>query len=74
MKAKSPTCGVFTAKIYYDTGQSQVKSAKNAGLFGKAILETFPNVPTETERRISNYNIRDRFFEYSGLPFNPGDN
>lgn len=62
MKAKSPSCGVISAKIYYDIGASHVKSAKNAGLFGKAILETFPNVPVETERRISNFTIRDRFF------------
>lgn len=62
LKAKSPTCGVISAKIYYDIGASHVKSAKNAGVFGKAVLETFPNVPTETERRISNYKIRDRFF------------
>jgi len=62
LKAKSPTCGIISAKIYYDIGKSHVKSAKNAGIFGKAILETFPDVPAETERRISNYSIRDRFF------------
>jgi uncharacterized protein YbgA (DUF1722 family)/uncharacterized protein YbbK (DUF523 family) len=62
LKAKSPSCGIISAKIYYDTGKSHVKSAKNAGVFGKAVLEAFPNVPTETERRISNFNIRDRFF------------
>jgi len=62
MKAKSPTCGVRTVKIYYDTGKSHAKSAKNPGMFGKMIMDTFPNVPVETERRISNFNIRDRFF------------
>lgn len=62
MKAKSPSCGAKTVKIYYDTGKSHAKSAKNAGLFGQMVLDTFPTTPVETERRISNYNIRDRFF------------
>ena len=62
LKAKSPTCGVRTVKIYFDTGKSHAKSTKNAGMFGKMILDTFPNVPVETERRISNFAIRDRFF------------
>jgi uncharacterized protein YbgA (DUF1722 family)/uncharacterized protein YbbK (DUF523 family) len=62
MKAKSPSCGITDAKIYFGTGKSHVKSAKNPGIFGKGVLDHFPNHPVESERRISNFNIRDRFF------------
>lgn len=62
LTAKSPTCGVYNVKIYRDIGKANVISAKNPGMFGKAVLENFPTSPVETERRLSNYNIRDRFF------------
>jgi len=62
MKAKSPTCGISTVKIYQDIGKSNVKSSKNPGLFGREIKRVFPTVPIETERRLSNFKIRDRFF------------
>lgn len=62
LKAKSPTCGLYSAKVYYDIGKSHVKTAKEAGVFGQEIITKFPSLPKETERRLSNYNIRDRFF------------
>lgn len=62
LKAKSPTCGIKNVKVYYDTGKSQVRAEKADGFFGGKILEMFPGVPIETERRLSNYTIRDRFF------------
>jgi len=61
MKAKSPTCGVNSVKIYQNIGKAHVVSAKNPGLFGGKIMEKFPNTPIETERRLSNFNIRNRF-------------
>jgi uncharacterized protein YbgA (DUF1722 family)/uncharacterized protein YbbK (DUF523 family) len=61
MKAKSPTCGVNSVKIYQNIGKAHVVSAKNPGLFGGKIREKFPNTPIETERRLSNFNIRNRF-------------
>lgn len=62
LKAKSPTCGISTVKIYHDIGKSNVKSAKNSGLFGRELQRVFPTMPIETERRLSNYKIRNRFF------------
>lgn len=62
MKAKSPTCGLNNVKIYHDTGKAHVKSARNAGLFTKELKELFPDTPIETERRLSNYSLRDRFY------------
>lgn len=62
MKAKSPTCGVTNVKIYQNIGKAHVINAKNPGIFGKALMSSFPDIPIETERRLSNYNIRNRFF------------
>lgn len=62
MKAKSPTCGVFSAKIYFDVGKAHVRENNQAGMFGREILDTFPDKPIETDRRLSNFSIRDNFF------------
>merc|ERR1711879_129403 len=62
LKAKSPTCGLSNVKVYYDIGKANVKGGKRPGIFGGKIAEKFPKHPKETDRRLSNYNIRDRFF------------
>lgn len=64
LKAKSPTCGIRNVKVYKDIGKANVVHAKNDGLFAKRILDNFNNVPVETERRLSNYKIRDHFYIY----------
>lgn len=64
LKAKSPTCGIGDVKVYKDIGKAQLDSARHDGMFGKAIKERFPDHPIETERRISNYNIREAFFTH----------
>ena len=64
MKAKSPTCGVGDVKVYSDIGKAHLESARNDGMFGGAIKAKFPDHPIETERRISNYNIRENFFTH----------
>lgn len=62
MKAKSPSCGILGVKLYRGTGKAHTVNAKNAGFFGRVILEDYPNMPIENERRLSNYNIRDQFY------------
>lgn len=62
LKAKSPTCGIHNVKAYYDIGKANVRDVKNDGLFASVMNETFPAIPKETERRLSNYQIRDHFF------------
>jgi uncharacterized protein YbgA (DUF1722 family)/uncharacterized protein YbbK (DUF523 family) len=62
MKAKSPTCGVTDVKVYHDIGKAHTKSGKNIGMFAEQLKAVFPTIPMESERRISNYRIRDRFF------------
>jgi len=61
LKAKSPSCGVGDVKIYHGIGKDHLESARNDGFFGGKIKELFPDHPIETERRISNYNIREQF-------------
>ncbi|XMB72030.1 DUF523 and DUF1722 domain-containing protein [Mycoplasmatota bacterium WC30] len=61
LKSKSPTCGIKNVKSYYDIGKANVVNAKNNGFFGGEILKWFPNAPVETESRLSNYKIRNRF-------------
>lgn len=60
LKAKSPSCGVFDVEYYYENGN--VSSGRNNGIFGGLVLKNFPNVPVETERRLSNFNVRDVFY------------
>lgn len=62
MKAKSPTCGITNVKVYRDIGKAPVLTSKGSGIFGGKIVEKFPDIPVETERRLSNYVIRDRFY------------
>jgi uncharacterized protein YbgA (DUF1722 family)/uncharacterized protein YbbK (DUF523 family) len=62
LKAKSPSCGIQNVKLYEGLGKARVLSSKHYGIFGGMIKEHFPNKPVETERRISNYQVRDRFF------------
>ena len=62
LKAKSPTCGIGDVKVYQDIGKAQMSSARQDGMYGAAIKAHFPDHPIETERRISNYQIRENFF------------
>jgi uncharacterized protein YbbK (DUF523 family)/uncharacterized protein YbgA (DUF1722 family) len=62
LKAKSPSCGISSVKMYYGLGKSHAVSGKNPGIFGGQILEDYTNVPIENERRLSNYNIREKFY------------
>ncbi len=62
LKAKSPTCGVNHIKIYKDFGKAPVLTAKGRGFFGGAISDSFSDLPVETEMRLTNYDIRNRFY------------
>ncbi len=62
LKAKSPSCGAGDVKVYRGIGKAYLESARNDGMFGRVIKENYPDHPIETERRISNYTIREQFF------------
>lgn len=62
MKAKSPSCGISNVKKYYDIGKAHSKGSRYSGIFGGMVLNEFPNVMVETERRLSNFPIREQFY------------
>jgi uncharacterized protein YbgA (DUF1722 family)/uncharacterized protein YbbK (DUF523 family) len=64
LKAKSPTCGVGDVKVYRDVGKANLHVGRADGYYGAAIKDHFPAHPIETERRISNYQIRENFFTH----------
>lgn len=62
LKAKSPTCGTDKIKIYQGTGKSQPLGSVQNGMFAEEIVTRYENYPIESERRLSNFNIREHFF------------
>ncbi|PAT02256.1 hypothetical protein CI105_02625 [Candidatus Izimaplasma bacterium ZiA1] len=62
LKAKSPSCGYNDVKLYPKEDNKPAITAKDAGFFGGPLKESFSDIPFETERRLSNYSIRDTFF------------
>lgn len=62
LKAKSPTCGTDKIKVYAGTGKSQPVGSVENGMFAEVIVNQYPNYPIESERRLSNFNIREHFF------------
>lgn len=61
MKFKSPSCGLYETKYYYDEKPGSAVIEKGAGLFGKAVLDKFPNLSIETEGRLTNLRIREHW-------------
>lgn len=61
LKAKSPSCGVSQVKVYKGLAKSHSLPEKTTGFFAKNVKEKY-DVPLETEARLSNYDIREKFF------------
>ncbi len=59
-KSRSPSSGLFSAKIYSVDGKLLGKSS---GLFAKAFKEYFKDVPVEEDGRLQNPWIRENFIE-----------
>lgn len=54
----SPSCGVFSAKVYTDAG---VHSKRRAGLFAAEVLANYPCLPVEENGRLNDARIRENF-------------
>ena len=63
LKAKSPSCGVASVKIYDDAGARTASRARASGLFATALAAEFPNLPIEAEGRLHDARLRDNFLE-----------
>lgn len=60
-KSKSPSSGMERIKIYKEDGN--VLNANGVGLFAKAFMEKFPNLPVEDEGRLHDEKLRTNFLE-----------
>jgi len=59
LKSRSPSCGIKDTKIH--SGPEGPPVGKDAGFFGKAVLERFPNAAVEHEGRLTNLRLRHHF-------------
>jgi uncharacterized protein YbgA (DUF1722 family)/uncharacterized protein YbbK (DUF523 family) len=60
LKKDSPSCGMERVKTYPEAGMPR---KDGVGLFARALLARFPNLPVEEEGRLSDPRLRDNFVE-----------
>lgn len=60
LKRKSPTCGIKDAKIFVSVERDDILS-RGSGFFAKALIELYPYLPIEDEKRLLDANIREDF-------------
>ena len=60
LKGRSPSCGVFDAKVFAKAEKSPTVE-RRPGLFAEAVLRRFPHAVVEDEGRLSNFRIREHF-------------
>ncbi|MFL6278871.1 MAG: DUF523 domain-containing protein [Vicinamibacterales bacterium] len=60
LKSKSPSCGVWNVEVARTDGPSALDGR---GLFASALLERFPLLPVEDERRLADPAVRENFIE-----------
>lgn len=59
-KARSPSSGMAAVKVYSEAGHPVGKAP---GLFARAFMERFPNLPCEEEGRLNDVDLRENFIE-----------
>ncbi|NVJ92659.1 MAG: DUF1722 domain-containing protein [Methylocystaceae bacterium] len=57
-KKNSPSCGVFRVKIYKNDHPAE---RRGTGLFAKAIMDKYPELPVEEDGRLSDPVLRENF-------------
>ncbi len=60
LKNRSPSCGLNDVKVYTSTKKGAA-ALKGQGMFGGAVMESFPHLATEDEGRLNNFRIREHF-------------
>ncbi|MGQ9543838.1 MAG: YbgA family protein [Candidatus Bathyarchaeia archaeon] len=60
LKSGSPSCGFKNVKIYPNIGKS-ASIGRGSGFFGGAVVEKFPDLVIEDEKRLLNSRIREHF-------------
>ncbi len=61
LKNRSPSCALGDAKVYASAEKGPAQGHA-PGLFGRAVGETFPDLPAEDEGRLTNRTLREHFF------------
>lgn len=61
LKRRSPSCAVTDAD-WFDDPAAGTPSGKGPGLFAKMLIERFPGIPVEDERRLMDRAARAAFF------------
>ncbi len=61
LKGRSPTCGIGNVKIYPSHGKVTQIHSKETGLFGREVLNRYPEIPVEDEGRLNNLRLREHF-------------
>ena len=59
-KTKSPSSGMRGVKVYTDKG---MPSHKGVGMFARAFMQRFPEVPVEDDGRLHDDGLRENFIE-----------
>jgi uncharacterized protein YbgA (DUF1722 family)/uncharacterized protein YbbK (DUF523 family) len=60
LKNRSPSCGMERVKVYI---KPDTVRRKGVGLFAKALMTQFPDLPIEEEGRLSDPGLRENFIE-----------
>ena len=58
LKKNSPSCGMERVKVYLKPGTVE---KKGIGLFARAVLDQFPDLPVEEEGRLNDHPLRENF-------------
>tara|TARA_B100000579_G_scaffold433678_1_gene452932 strand:+ start:10757 stop:11704 length:948 start_codon:yes stop_codon:yes gene_type:complete len=61
LKTDSPSCGVYSTKIYPKKNNVPANK-RGSGLFARQVLEKFNYYPIEEEKRLNNIFIREHFY------------
>lgn len=59
-KSRSPSCGIYDVPVFSNEGESVGLAS---GLFARAFMEAFPNIPVEDETRLSDEEVMKKFVE-----------
>jgi len=62
LKSQSPSCGIKDVKIY-PSEQNVAPLFRNAGFFGKQVLEMYPSLAIEDEARLRNNTIKEHYLK-----------
>jgi len=58
LKDRSPSCGIKDVKIFSD---KNIVIQKGSGFFAKDVVNTFTNIPIESEGRLNNIYLKENF-------------